>query len=103
MDPIVTIGILAAVGVAVDKIHKRRKKPKTHGSARWITISQATRKNFFHPKGFLISDYHRFVAVPVYADTNSNILTIAPPGSGKGATSIIPNAFRYNHVAMYEP
>lgn len=49
-------------------------------------------------KGILIGDWAGLA--PVYYKGNGHLLTVAPIGVGKGATAVIPNALRYDHLFL---
>jgi type IV secretion system protein VirD4 len=75
-----------------------KKSVTTHGSAGWLPLGKAVPRNFLHPSGFLLGDWKRGLICPVYYPGSSNILTVAPPRSGKGSMSLIPNALRLDHL-----
>src|SRR4051794_25623351 len=103
METLITIGILAAVGIAVDKIQKRRKKPKTHGSAAWMSLYQAARLRLFKSGGVILGDWKRGTLCPVKYHGPSNILCLGPPGTGKGSSVLTPNALHLSHMVLIDP
>ena len=80
--------LLAGTAIGGFKILEWRfhKSPTMHGSAGYMTLWQAVRRKAFfpYPKGLIVGDWKPGMYLPVYYRGNSNILTVAPPGSGKG-------------------
>ncbi|MBE0613800.1 MAG: type IV secretory system conjugative DNA transfer family protein [Burkholderiales bacterium] len=75
----------------------RFKRPlKTYGTAAWASLWKVYRKGLFRPGGLLVGDWYGLSAI--YYRGNGHVLTIAPTGVGKGATAIIPNLLRYDHL-----
>lgn len=86
-------GVIAALYV----LRWRLKRPlTTHGSAAWASLWKIYRKGFMRPGGVLVGDWYGLSGVH-YAG-NGHLLTVAPTGTGKGVTAIIPNLLRYEHL-----
>lgn len=65
-----------------------RRVSDTHGVARWADRKDLKRDGCFQPGGFFLG---ALKGKDVYAHIEGSHLIFAPPGSGKGTTSAIPN------------
>ena len=61
---------------------------KTHGRARWATRKDARRAGMHRPGGFFLGSH---AGRDLYHNGPGSAFVFAPPGSGKGVASVIPN------------
>jgi type IV secretion system protein VirD4 len=67
-----------------------------------LTPFKAVRKKLFIGDGLLACDWKGGGNLPVYYRGSGHALTVAPTGSGKGATALIPNALRYPFLFLVD-
>lgn len=92
--------LLAGIILLVLALCCNRKPQDTHGSAAWLTISQALRKGLFEDKGVIVGDWTGLL--PVYYD-GTHAITYGSAGSGKGTSVIIPNLLHYRFIFLNDP
>ena len=86
-------GVIAALYV----LRWRFKRPlTTYGAAAWASLWKVYRRGFFRSGGLLVGDWYGLSGI--YYRGNGHVLTLAPTGVGKGATAIIPNLLRHEHL-----
>lgn len=78
-----------------------KSSPTTFGSAGWLGPWVASRKGMFRSGGILIGDWCGLS--PVHYHQAGHILTVAPTGSGKGTSAIIPNLLRHPWIFLIDP
>lgn len=64
----------------------------SHGTAHWATNKQLEKVNVFHDKGIIIGKTDKGW---MYFDKPGHIFTVAPTGTGKGTSCVIPNLLTY--------
>lgn len=72
------------------------EKPTTFGSAEWATEEHLRENNLIGDTGIRIGEFMtKDGPLPLHYSGGQHILNIAPTGSGKGTTFIIPNLLSY--------
>lgn len=102
MDPQALLGLAGTVAGFGLLRWRMKKQPKTFGSAQMLTPFKAVRKKLFYTDGLLACDWKGGGNLPVHYRGSGHALTVAPTGSGKGATAIIPNALRYPYLFLVD-
>lgn len=92
-----------AAGVAGAAIWgwRSKERPTTFGSADWLAPWVASRKGMFCKSGLMLGDWTG--QLPVYYRGSGHILTVAPTGSGKGTSAIIPNLLQHPWIFLIDP
>ena len=80
---------------------RMKKRPTTYGSAEWLQPWVASRKGMFKKDGLLLGDWAGLL--PVYYRGSGHALTVAPTGSGKGISAIIPNLLQHPWIFLIDP
>lgn len=65
-----------------------RKNSNLHGKARFADEHDLKKAGLFRPKGLYLG---RFRKRKIYYSGETHLLTIAPPGAGKGTSIVVPN------------
>jgi type IV secretion system protein VirD4 len=96
---------LTYLGVGVSTLAlvswRTRKTETTFGSAEWLQPWVASRKRMFRDDGLLLGDWTGLL--PVYYRGAGHALTVAPTGSGKGTSAIVPNLLRHPFIFLIDP
>lgn len=80
---------------------RSRETRTTFGSASWLAPWVASRKGMFRRGGLLLGDWTGLA--PVHYRGSGHILTVAPTGSGKGTSAIVPNLLRHPWIFLIDP
>ncbi|EGE59906.1 TRAG family protein [Rhizobium etli CNPAF512] len=78
-----------------------RERPTTFGSADWLAPWVASRRGMFRKGGIQLGDWMGLL--PVYYRGSGHILTVAPTGSGKGTSAIVPNLLQHPWIFLIDP
>jgi type IV secretion system protein VirD4 len=101
------IGLFTAVGTfAWSAIRRWEKSPSSpyrflHGSARWATRREVKRMGMFADAGVCVGGWAQGKqAIPLYHDGPEHVALIAPSGSGKGVSIIVPTLLKWPHSVV---
>ena len=65
----------------------------THGTARWATNKDVKRAGMTKEGGIFLGT--TLDGTPLYYNGETHLLTVAPPGAGKGVCQVVPNLLTY--------
>lgn len=72
-----------------------------HGSARWATKGEVKRMGMFSDEGVCVGGWAQGrKAIPLYHDGPEHVALIAPSGSGKGVSIIVPTLLKWPHSVV---
>lgn len=80
---------------------RAQKTETTFGSAEWLQPWVASRKGMFCKGGLVLGDW--IGLSPIYYRGSGHALTVAPTGSGKGTSAIVPNLLRHPFIFLIDP
>lgn len=80
---------------------RTKERPTTFGSADWLAPWVASKKGMFRKGGLMLGDWTGLL--PVYYRGSGHILTVAPTGSGKGTSAIVPNLLQHPWIFLIDP
>ena len=104
------LGLAAAASAFTaleSRIFQRRAERSTrhvsgiHGDSRWAKLREVKRAGMLSGRGLFLGSLQ---GKPIYYPGETHLLTIAPPGAGKGTSIVIPNLLRYpGSVVVADP
>lgn len=98
MGLLIVIGGVIGLGLLAWRFEG--KKSRTFGSAKWASVWTLFRKGLFKKRGLRVGDWAGQLGV--YYD-GIHAITFGHPGSGKGATAILPNLLSYPWFFVIDP